>query len=247
MTGCRSAVLTGPAVAALLGLDGFRDADWPPLWCAPATVRKQEGLVRIRSWREPTLVGDVRIAHPVLILRHLAEVVKDRDLVEFAVEHALREGLVTLEDLREPYGRLQGDELLRQVMLQRGGEPAAESYAEVRTIQLLRSWGIECWRQLIIYENGRIKHRVDLVIPFDQRRDQRAGRRAERPERLRPDDGLLLEVDSQEFHVGKFEEDHRRQTTYDLLGFRWTTVTPNQLRDSPQRVRRAIERRLAQR
>jgi hypothetical protein len=68
--------------------------------------------------------------------------------------------------------------------------------------------------------------------------------RADRPERACPTLGLIVEVDSQEFHDGRFEQDHQRQTTYDLLGFEWTTVTPNQLRDSPLRVRRAIERRL---
>jgi hypothetical protein len=238
MTGCRSAALTGPAAAALLGLDGFRDVGWTPLWCAPATVRKQPGLIRTRCWNEPIMLGDVRVAHVSLVLRHLGEVVCDVDRIEFAVEYALREGLVSVNDLRQSHGRSTGDELLRRVMFQRGSEPPAESYAEVRAIQLLRSWGMQCWRQLVIYEHGRIKHRVDLVIPFDQQ--------AQRPERLRPSDGLLVEIDSLEFHVGKFEEDHRRQTTYDLLGFRWTTVTPNQLRDSPQRVRRAIERRLAQ-
>jgi hypothetical protein len=41
--------------------------------------------------------------------------------------------------------------------------------------------------------------------------------------------GLLLEIDSREFHDGRFEEDHQRQTTYDLLGFWWTTFTPTQL------------------
>jgi hypothetical protein len=246
MTGCRTAVLTGAAGAAKLGLDGFRDIEWPALWCSPSTTRRQEGLIRTSKWMQPVLVDDQRVAHPVLILRHIGEQMKvlgsqpDRlkalARIEYAVEHCLREGFVTLEDLHEPHGRGAGDQLLRELLYLRGDEPAAESYAEVSAIQLLRSWGLHCWRQLAVTENGRIKHRVDFVIPFDQTRC--------RPTQLQPNDGLLLEVDSHEFHVGRFEEDHQRQTTYDLLGFRWTTVTPNQLRDSPNRVRRAIEVRL---
>ncbi len=249
MTGCRSAVLTGAAAASLMGLDGFRDLTWDPLWCAPHSVRPQPNLIRVRAFGGTTVIGDQLVAHPVLVLRHLGEQgaelrsatqhdgVSPRDRVELALEHALREGLVTLEELRPTRSWSGGEVLLKEVLELRGDEPAAESYAEVRVIQALRSWGIRCWRQMWIYEAGRLKHRVDLIVPFDQN--------AQRPERLKPNDGLLLEVDSQEFHVGKFEQDHQRQTTYDLLGFAWTTITPNQLRDSPTRVRRAIEKRLA--
>ncbi len=243
MTGCRSAVLTGPAAAALLGLDGFRDIGWSALACAPHSVRVHPGVIRVRLWLEPLLVEDQLVAHPALVLRHLGEHAAELanqhdgidalDRIELALEHALRIGIVTLDDLGCRKSRAVGDTILRQVLDRREDEPPAESFAEVRAIQTLRSWGIRCWRQMPVVERGRMKHRVDLVIPYDQRRA--------RPDRLRPADGLLLEIDSYEFHVGRFEEDHQRQTTYDLLGYRWTTVTPNQVRDSPQRVRRAIE------
>jgi hypothetical protein len=243
---CRTAVLTGAAAASLIGLDGFRDRDWRLLWCAPRTARRRAGVIRVRNWRNPQLVEGVRVAHVALVLRHLGhhaqelggfEGLSARDRVELAVEQALREGWVSLPDLRESNSRLPGDVLLREVLALRGVEPPAESYAEVRVIQVLRAAGIRCWRQFPIYERGRLKHRVDLVIPFDQH--------APRPDRLSPRDGLLLEVDSREFHEGKFEQDHQRQTTYDLLGFAWTTVTPNQVRDTPGRVLRALEKRMS--
>jgi hypothetical protein len=243
MVGCRSAVLTGAAAASLLGLDGFRDREWRPLWCAPRSVRRRPGLIRVRNWRDPQGAG---VAHVALVLRHLGEHAAElggfdgltaRDRIELAVEHALRDSWVTLDELRESNSRALGDVLLRDVLDLRGDEPAAESYSEVRAIQVLRAAGLGCWRQYPIYERRRLKHRVDLVIPFDQR--------VSRPELLRPHHGLLLEVDSREFHEGKFEQDHQRQTTYDLLGFAWTTITPNQIRDSPGRVVRALQQRLA--
>jgi hypothetical protein len=243
--------LTGPAAAAHFGLDGFRDAPWPDLWCGPSPGRNAADRIRIRTsaWRDPVLIGDLSVAHPLLVLRHLGEYEAHMDAagdgltalerVEFAVEHALREGHVGLSDLRVAahHGRTRGDQLLREVLALRGDEPAAESYAEVKAIQLLRSWGIRCWRQVPVYERGRLKHRADLLIAFDEC--------AERPLVVRPSVGMVLEVDSREFHEGRFEEDHRRQTTYDALGIAWISFTPTQFNKSPERVRTAIERRLA--
>jgi hypothetical protein len=239
-------VLTGPAAAAQLGLDGFRDVAWPQLWCSPTSCRPAPHLIRTRHWQAPVLIGDILVAHPVLVVRHLGCVLSPselpvdglsaRDRIELAVEHVLRLGLVTASDLKVRSSRSVGDQLLVEVLRLRGNEPPSESYAETRAIQILRGWGITCWRQVWIYERGRRKHRVDLVIPFDQR--------AKRPELLTPDMGLLLEIDGREFHDGRFEEDHQRQTTYDLLGFWWTTFTPTQLEQQSARARSALETKL---
>lgn len=236
------ALLTGPAAAGQLGLDGFADRAWPLLWCGPQSLRPADDLIRTTSVLDPVVVGDVAMVHPALVLRHLgcrADVLSvdggltPRDRVELAVEHALREGLVTREQLHVPRSRSAGDALLREVLSMRGDEPPAESYAEVRAIQLLRAWGLSCWRQVHVHERGRIAHRVDLVVPFDQR--------ARRPALLTPADGLLVEIDSRQFHEHRFEEDRSRQITYDLLGFAWITFTPNQLEHQPDRARRAFE------
>jgi hypothetical protein len=243
MRGVDQRVLTGPAAAAELGLDGFRGIAWPEMWCGPTSHRPATGLIRTRHWQAPILLGDIWLAHPVLILRQLGclhaltETREDglsaRDRVELGVEHALRIGLVTVADLTIKSSRSIGDQLLRQVLALRSGEPPTESYAETRALQILRSWDIRCWRQLWIYENGRPKHRVDFVIPFNQS--------AHRPQVLTPDMGLLVEIDGREFHDARFEEDHQRQSTYDLLGFWWTTFTPTQLERQSSRSRAALE------
>ena len=45
-------LLTGPAAASLLGLDGFRDHVWQSMWLNPHTVSAAPGIIRTRS-REP--------------------------------------------------------------------------------------------------------------------------------------------------------------------------------------------------
>ena len=248
----QSAVLTGPLAAAHLQWDGFRDIAWPRRWTAPATVRPHPEVVRTRNWLAPMHVDGLLLAHPILILRHLGNDVSGfpddpkishLERIELAVEHALRTGM-DLTDLRRSSvwkGRTPGDQMLASVLVERGFEPPAESFAETRQIQRLRDWGYYCWRQVPIYERGQVKHRVDVVVPFDQPRA-----RIWRPQQVLPADGLVLEVDSREFHHNRFEEDHARETTYDLLGYSWMSFTPNQLEHSPARARAAFERRFEQ-
>jgi very-short-patch-repair endonuclease len=61
-----------------------------------------------------------------------------------------------------------------------------------------------------------------------------------RPTLLAAHHGLLVEVDGRGPHAEQFERDHRRQTNYDLLGFRWTSFTPAQIERDPLRVVQAI-------
>jgi very-short-patch-repair endonuclease len=65
-------------------------------------------------------------------------------------------------------------------------------------------------------------------------------RPARRPEVFRPAMGLLVEIDSREFHEGQFDRDHRRGSTYDELGYHWVSFTPNQIEKEPDLVRRAL-------
>ena len=60
--------------------------------------------------------------------------------------------------------------------------------------------------------------------------------RRRRPTIFRPEDGLLLEIDSREFHDGRFEEDHARDLLYDELGYRWLSFTPRQIQTQWPRV-----------
>ena len=234
--------LTGPAAASAYGFDGFRNLTWAPLWCSPRRGPREAGVIRTRAWMPPNLMENVSVAHPLLVLRHLGtepsallrreDDISAADRIELAVEHALRSKFVELAELTGLGGAHPGDRALVPILRGRRHEPPAESYAETRAIQLLRSFGHHCWRQMLIFSGGRAAHRVDLVIPF---------RRMHRPEVLLPSHGLLVEIDSREFHEHRFEEDHRRETTYDMLGFHWVSFTPNQIEHQPQRVRRSVE------
>ena len=240
-----SPVLTGPIAAGALGLDGFRDLEWPIAACKPDARTSEQGIVRARPWWPSSVVDGVEIAHPTLVLRHLGnqQVALERaaaidgirpiDRVEFAVEHALRTGLAECAALRVRGSRSAGDRLLHQVLNQRGAEPPTESYAETLGLQRLRYFGYSPWRQVaIISPSGKILHRVDFVLPF---------RRRPRPLFLLPDHGLIVEIDGREFHERTFERDHQRQTTYDKLGFHWVTFSANQVEHHPEEMCEAIE------
>jgi hypothetical protein len=199
---------------------------------------------------EPEFREGLLLAPVPVVLRHLgtdpsilqipSERLSAQDRIEFAVEHALRDGLVSAAELLVSGGNHLGDAMLRSVVAKRGGQPPTESYAETQAVQLLRCLGWDCWRQVtIVGGGGRIVHRVDLVIPFDRKRC--------RPEVLRPADGLLVEIDSEQFHASNFEQDHKRQSTYDVLGYHWITVTPRQIAHQPHLVERAINGALRRR
>ncbi len=240
-------LLTGPAAAALLGLDGFRDHVWAPMWLQPHTASAVPGVIRVRTEKPlvPVVVSGTRIAPVALILKHLAhrpEVlhadrnVSARDRVEYALEHALRLGLVRLSDLQSLRSTMPGARIIRELLVLRGAEPPTESYAETTAVQILRQLGHKPWRQVPILGLAGERHRIDFVLAFQPK--------ARRPILLGPDDGLGVEIDSREFHEGAFEADHARQSVYDALGLHWITLTPNQLK-RPKQVERSIDGAMA--
>lgn len=235
----RQLALTGPFAAALLGLDGFRDIPFRPVWCSPANG---VGDIRTRLWGEPVWIEDLPVAPTSLVLRHLhltppslADGIGVTDRIEYGVEHALRDLMVSLTDLRIRGGSCPGAALLRYVLARRGLEPPTESFAETEAVQLFRSWGFQPWRQVLVVENGRVVHRVDFAFPF---------RKIRRPAVVGPDDALLVELDGRKFHEQQFERDHQRQMTYDALGYSSLSFTPAQMRQSPKRLRSAIEAKM---
>ena len=240
-----TSVLSGPAAAAAYGLDGFKDLVWPLSWCAPPNGSRAFRVLRTRRWQEGSVVDGIPLAASASVLRQIGAFPEDleglrdgiapADRLELALEHCLRAGWVSLDNLTAGGGSCPGDALLRHVLRRREPEVPTESYAETRAIQHLRSLGVRCWRQMAVWHHGRIRHRVDLVIPAS-----RTVRFPPRPELLRPDQGLLVEIDSREFHERKFEEDHRRQTLYDALGFNWVSFTPSQMERELPNVQRAI-------
>jgi hypothetical protein len=233
----RRIAMTGPYAAAVYGLDGFRGIDWPQLWCAPIGGQSGERVVRTRQWDTPVEIGDVRLCSVETVVRHLnavpldllgtADRIEPVDRVELAVEHALRDGAKVCV----ARGGAPGDKMLQTVLKRRGNVVPTESYAETRAVQLLRTWGVVPWRQIPILRRGRIEFRADFMIPFSRQR---------RPETIRASMGVLVEVDSREFHEGQFERDHRRGAVYNELGYHWITVTPNQIEFEPGLVRRSL-------
>jgi hypothetical protein len=238
----RRLALSGPAAAALYGLDGFRDIDWQQTWCVPwgGELIPGDRTVRTRAWATPQIMHDLPVCSIDLVIRHLNAFPADllnrpdglsaTDRVELAFEHAARLGHKLAPAAG---GRMPGDVLLRQVMKQRHDSVPTESYAETRAVQVFRQWDIHPWRQIPIIERGRISFRADFLIPFRQYR--------RRPEIIRTCDGVLVEVDSREFHENEFERDHDRGSTYDALGFHWISLTPRQIEHQPARVRKTID------
>lgn len=231
--------LTGPMAAAMHDLHGFRQLNWRSRWCCPYSRRGGTDTIRTRRWSEPVSVDGIAVAPVPLVLRHLAGLeshpdnVTESDRVELAVEDALHRGLVDLSDLRAAGGNGAGDALLNMVVRRRGNEPATESYAETRALQLLRSAGWYSWRQVPVVRRGRPIHRADLVIPF--------GNPKRRPVFAEPSSGLIVEVDSKEFHANEFERDHLKQSHYDELGLHYISFTPTQVETNPSLVISAVK------
>lgn len=240
-------LLTGPAAASLLGLDGFRDHVWPPMWLYPHTASAAPGIIRVRTQEPlvPVVVSGIALAPVALILTHLAHQPQllrvDRSMspqnrVEYALEHARRSGLIALTDLQSLRSTMPGAQIIRDILLLCGNEPPTESFAETTAVQVLRYLGYEVWRQVPILGLGGERHRIDFVIAFR--------RKARRPLFLGPGVGLGVEIDSREFHEGAFERDHARQSVYDALGLHYITLTPNQPRN-PKQVARTIDGAMA--
>lgn len=225
--------LTGAAAAAQLRLDGFADHEFPQLWCTPFHSKRPDTLY-VRSFGMTSKVGDITVADPLVVLRHLAaeplrQRRSDHELVELALEHTLRLGWVSVDQFRLQGCRDRGAAVLRDVLRARPAEPPTESYAETRGVQQFRTLGIDPWRQIPVFYKGRIRYRADFVIPFLPRGERVWVRRRARPQHLTRFLGLVAEVDSRQWHEGSFERDHERQSFYDSLGLHWITLTPNQI------------------
>lgn len=142
------------------------------------------------------------------------------DLVELAVESALRRLLISEATLCELAGLLPGRRpglpVLAEVLRRRPpGQPATESYLETRCVQVLRNAGLPTGqRQVRIFDDlGRFVGRVDFQL-------------APR---------VLLEVDGRTFHgAARHEEDRRRWTALSSLGYGLAVFTWQDIEFSPR-------------
>ncbi len=243
MRRCYEMALTGPAAAAEHGLDGFRDLIWPERWSAPVPSEIVPGIRRTRLWAGSVQIGNGPLLAGIpLVCRHLngnpedladlPDGIAPRDRVELAVEHARRLGYTIRA---ASGGGFSGDKMLRQVLYLAGSEPPTESYAETSTMQEFRGWGMNPWRQCVVRVGGR-NMRIDFGFSLGLRRP---------PNVFRPDNVLLCDLDSEQFHRENFEADRERWAALDRAGFRHLSITPRQMTRDPEAVRRRIERLLA--
>jgi hypothetical protein len=226
-------VLTGAAAAARLGLDGFRDIVWPHRYATPYNGHGGHQILRTRHWQPPKLIDGELLAALPIVLRHLNAYPEDldgipdgissQDRVELATEHVrrLRHKVMVPRNAQGP-----GDQLLRLVRQLSGNEPPTESYAETRSLQWFRTVGLHPWRQINIVINGK-KYRIDFGFSLGVRY---------RPLRTRPNHLLFCELNSKEFHEGRFEQDSDKRNALDQAGFHHIGLTPNQITHHPERA-----------
>ncbi len=242
----RKLALTGPQGVALLGLDGYRGLSWPTLTCSPLGNRSAPGVIRTRRWIDPVEIDGIPVAPAALALRHLGSTpaigpdgILALDRIELAFEHAMRDGLVELDDFDPRGGGPNGERQLSEVLRRRrpGDRPTA-SFAETRAAQFLRRHRVEAWRQVPVVAPDGTRYRSDFLLPY------RAG--LARPKLARPGDGLLFEVDGKLTHEEQTERDYVRNAVYDALGIAWVAATPFQIEHQYLTVVDAIATRLRQ-
>ncbi len=243
------AVLAGPAAATLWNFDGF-EAPVPII----LNVLRRSGHRGAHSHRTAALhPATERRGLPVTtVAQTLVELgrglqgrrvvgpggrlgpwLEPTDLVELALESALRMGAVTESDLlalvRTLAPQRAGLAVLDEVLQRRGaGVPATESYLETRAVQVLRSGGLPtAVRQHIVRDEwGRFVARVDLLLG----------------------PSVIIEVDGRGFHdtsADSFAEDRRRWTRLTELGYRVGVFTYDHVEFQPGSLCRHVRGLLA--
>ncbi len=235
-------LLTGTAAAKQLKLDGSDLLDPRPMFAVPHSWSPAPNRRRTRRLGPGFQVDGIQVAHSSTIARHLGiglgltprwkddlQPLTPAEVVELAVESLLRRQLIV--DLPGSGKNLQGDAILRQVLLIRGNQPATGSYSETRFVQTMRSRGFPAmWRQVKIFVGEDGSKRADFLVPFDEK--------LRRKLRATPDDGVLVEVDGREFHSKNddFLRDRQRHNHYQLAGFRWLEFPASDIDRNPDRV-----------
>ncbi|MGH2811298.1 MAG: DUF559 domain-containing protein [Actinomycetota bacterium] len=166
-------------------------------------MHRVKGLTRA----DLSIVDGIQVTAPHRTLLDLGSVVSE-ELVEHALEDALRRGLVTLARLRwtvrQRGGRGQrGSKILRKLLEMRPrGVAPTDSSLEVAFLRLLRTEKFrEPERQVEIRESGKLIARVDFAYS---------------------DLRVAIEVDSYQYHLGRevWERDLARRDKLTALGWR---------------------------
>lgn len=226
------AVVAGQSAAALLGLDGF-EPPVPILLHAPRGSASASPLIRRRDLLAPPIaIEGLPVISVEEVLLGLAETVTPRpgcaaasrrlcssELVELALEDALRRGLTSLERLGQLVAtttdRRPGRSVLRTVLRRRPVDAAPTgSYLETRCHQVLRAAGIaDFHRQVSLFDRlGRIG-----IVDFAR-------------------DGVVIEVVGRQWHLDRFAPDHRRYARLTAAGQRLLTFTFDDVEGRPGHV-----------
>jgi very-short-patch-repair endonuclease len=159
--------------------------------------------------------GPIAVTSPLRTAIDLASVL-DADVLEIAIESALRRRLFTVGQLRWRSDALMGTgrpgSASLRALLDRHQLGEADSAWEVKTAQLLEGAGFDSpTRQYSVRDDGREIARADLACP-----DQR----------------VILEYDSDQWHTGtsRRHKDAARRNRLRALGWTVLEVTPAQLR-----------------
>ena len=236
-------LVAGAAAAALYGLDGF-DHRTSPAVEIPASqrlARTAAGHVRrTRHPQTPEWIGCFPVASVASVLAGLGEglaplrrwrgdrtPIDREDLVELALECALRRGLLSLDHVASAAwttNACRGCQVLRTVLARRpDGAPPTESYLETRFVQMLRRAGLAApERQVEIRDaTGGLIGRVDF------RRDN-----------------ILIECDGREYHdrSESFVKDRDRWTRLQAEGYSLIVVTADHVERRPEWTCELLER-----
>jgi very-short-patch-repair endonuclease len=139
-------------------------------------------------------------------------------MVEYALESALRRGLVTLPELDATLRRLSrrgrpgGPVLRRLVAARTAGQRATDSDTETRLRQVIRAAGLpEPVPQFEVWSGSRFLGRVDFAYP---------------------DARIAIEYDSDEHHSGRVATRRDRARRHDLVAAGWLPIDigPGELR-----------------
>jgi very-short-patch-repair endonuclease len=218
----------GPSAAALWTLDGFepngifvcstRDLRNPSVW-------HLTGIDRCDTTRLKAI--PVTTVHRTLID---LGAVGGADLVELALESALRRRMTTTDRLLRRLEALEGrgrrgPAILRSILDQRGPVPPTESALETRFLQFLRRYNVPMpTRQHRVTDLGFVA-RVDFF--YDGH-------------------GVVIEVDSRAHHLrrAQWEADLRRRNALTASGLQVLHVTHERMRIDPSGLAEEIAKAL---
>jgi REase_MTES_1575 len=218
------AAISHRSAAALRSLPGF-DPGIVEVVLPKTARRRLEGIVQHRPRvLVPADISRVGVLRVTTVARTLVDLgaVASRELLEEALDDALRRGLVSIPRLRSRLGdsgRVKGIHVIRSLVEARSsGSGVPESVLETRLLRLL--------------------DKALIVRPSTQYEVRHAGRRVAVLDFAFPDARLGIEADGYRWHSGKgrWERDLHRRNALMALGWRILHVTWGDLHDRPGEV-----------